>query len=384
MLIRASFILLFALITYAPLGQMLTRSVPDTPLIENRVLAAWPKPFEASHRFVKAAGDWFNDNFGLRGLLVRMKTQIDYSLFRTSDRVHIGHEGWLFYRSVLDIERPNVEHYLARNAAAVRSGIATVSEAFRRNGIQTIFVMNEMADRFYPEMVPNSALPAPALPRIRQLSRELATVPSLSVIDATEILRETARSRLVFHKTDFHWNDTGAFAVAQEIVALASAAEGRSRSIWSHPLDIGTQRFSGGIATFMPLLRAPQENMLIVKPSWPMPSDYRQDNARGIFEFSTHFPQTGPKLLRPLTILGDSYTDGFTRSGMFLYFSDMYRIRWNVVPKLSVLARDIPLETKHLVIQMIEVQYGALLAFADEADIAVAVKTIDERFGGGR
>jgi hypothetical protein len=30
---------------------------------------------------------------------------------------------------------------------------------------------------------------------------------------------------------------------------------------------------------------------------------------------------------------------------------------------------------------MIEVQYGALLAFADKADIALAVKTIDQRFG---
>ncbi|SEG80204.1 hypothetical protein [Bosea lathyri] len=121
--------------------------------------------------------------------------------------------------------------------------------------------------------------------------------------------------------------------------------------------------------------------MLLVKPTWPTPPDFRQDNARGIFEFSTHFPKTGPSLLKPLTILGDSFTDGFTRAGIYLYFSDMYRVRWDHVPKLSVFARELPLETRHVVIQMIEVQYGALLAFADKADIALAVKTIDERFG---
>jgi hypothetical protein len=385
MLIRSSFILIFALLSFAPMAQMLTRILPEKPLIENRVLAAWPKPIEASHRFVKAAGDWFNDNFGIRGLLVRLKTQIDYSVFRTSDRVHIGRDGWLFYRSVLDIERPNVEAYLSHNEAEVRDGIVALSAALKRHGIQTIFVMNEMADRFYPDKVPHSALPAPKDPRVRQLTHDLAQSDVLSVVDATAILSEAAKSRQVFHKTDFHWNDPSAFEVAKRIVALSSAAEGRPQSIWSHPLEIGTQRFSGGIATFMPLLqKSPQENMLVVKPSWQTPPNFRQDAAQGIFEFSTHFPKTGPSLLKPLTILGDSYADGFTRAGMYLYFSDYYRVRWNLVPKLSVFARDLPLETRHVVIQMIEVQYGAMVAFADKADIETAVRTIDERFGGSR
>ncbi|MET3889527.1 hypothetical protein ABIE41_000603 [Bosea sp. OAE506] len=378
--LRLGFVLIFATLVLAPLGQMATRLIPEQPLIENRVLAAWPKGLEASHQLVRGASDWFNDNFGLRALLIRIKTQIDYSLFKTSDRVHIGSRGWLFYRSVLDVERPNVEAYLAINSEAVRAGIVALSDAFKRNGIQTIFVLNEMADRFYPEMVPGSALPAKENPRIRQLERSLASAQSIAVVDATAILRETAKSRQVFHKTDFHWNDTGAFEVARRVVALASAAEDKPATIWSHPLSIATQRFSGGIATFMPLLRSPKEDMLVVKPDWPMPPDFRQDPPTGIFEFSIHFPTTGPRLLKPLTILGDSFTDGFTRSGIYLYFSDTYRIRWNQVPKLSVFARELPLETRHVLIQMIEVQYGALLAFADKADIDLAVKTIDERF----
>ncbi len=381
MLIRVSFLLIFAGLVFAPLGQMATRLLPEKPLIENRVLAAWPKNVDVSHRFVRGVSDWFNDNFGLRALLIRIKTQIDYSLFKTSDRVHIGHSGWMFYRSVVDVERPNVENYLTVNSDAVRAGVVALSEAFQRHGIQTMFVINEMADRFYPEMVPGSALPAKENPRIRQLGRSLASVDSLSVIDATSILMEAAKTRQVFHKTDFHWNDTGAFEVAQRIVALASAAEGRPASAWKHPLAISTQWFSGGIATFMPLLRSPQEEMLLVKPDWPTPPDFRQDTARGIFEFSTHFPKTGPSLLKPLTILGDSFTDGFTRAGIYLYFSDMYRVRWNQIPKLSAFASELPLETRHVVIQMIEVQLGGLMAFADKADIALAVKTIDERFG---
>ncbi len=381
MLIRVSFLLIFAGLVFGPLGQMATRLLPEKPLIENRVLAAWPKNVDVSHGFVRGVSDWFNDNFGLRALLIRIKTQIDYSLFKTSDRVHIGHGGWMFYRSVLDVERPNVENYLAANSDAVRAGVVALSEAFQRHGIQTIFVINEMADRFYPETVPGSALPAKENPRIQQFGRSIANVDSLSVVDATSILLDASKTRQVFHKTDFHWNDTGAFEVAQKIVALASSAEGQPASVWKHPLVISTQRFSGGIATFMPLLRSPQEDMLMVKPTWPTPPDFRQDNARGIFEFSTHFPKTGPSLLKPLTILGDSFTDGFTRSGIYLYFSDMYRVSWNQVPKLSLFASELPLETRHVVIQMVEVQYGALLAFADKADIALAVKTIDERFG---
>jgi hypothetical protein len=382
MLIRISFIALFAALTYAPLAQMLTRLVPEMPVIENRALAPLPSALQVSYRVAREANDWFNDHFGLRSLLIRIKTQIDYSLFRTSDRVHIGHHGWLFYRSVLDVERPNIENYLTRHSQEVRDGIVALSAAFKRNGIQTIFVVNEMADRFYPDMVPRSALPAPSDPKIRQLSRDLAGVDGLDAIDATQLLSEVARERQVFHKTDFHWNDPAAFAVAQRIVTLASAAEGRPTSAWSHRLEIGTEKLSGGIASFMPLLRTPSEQALVVKPSWALPLDFRQDKASGIFEFSIHFPRTGPTLLKPVVMLGDSFTDGFTRSGIYLSFSDTYRIRWDKLPKLSVLARELPGDTKHVVVQMIEVQLQALWAFADREDVALAAKTLDERFGG--
>ena len=55
---------------------------------------------------------WFNDHFGFRDFLIRSKTQIDYSVFGMSTRIHVGSDGWLFYRSVMDVEKPKFEKIL--------------------------------------------------------------------------------------------------------------------------------------------------------------------------------------------------------------------------------------------------------------------------------
>jgi hypothetical protein len=381
-MLRAGFVVIFGCLTLFPLVQSLTRLLPEKSLTENRVLAQWPAKFETSHDYVKKIGHWFNDNFGFRGLLISVKHQVDYSVFNFSERVHIGSNQWLFYRSVIDVERPNVENVLASNLDGVQRGIVALAGAFERNGIRMIFLVNEMSDRFYPDMVPSSALPTPPDTRIRRLVRALKSSEVPSVVDATAILAEAAKVRHVFHKTDFHWNDPAAFVVAERIVAMISETEGRPASVWSHPLQVRTDRFSGGIANFMPLLWSPREDGLMVAQNWAFPAGFRQSGARGIFEYSLHIPNSDGSLLGPTVIVGDSFSDGFIRSGIYMSFSDYYGVRWGRMRKLSALARELPLETKYVVVQFIEVQLTALLAFADKDDIALAAETIDTRFNG--
>ncbi|MGH2198802.1 hypothetical protein ACQ1Z2_14755, partial [Enterococcus faecalis] len=64
--------------------------------------------------FPRLANEWFNDHFGLRALLIKLKTQIDFSVFGTSDKVVVGRNGWLFYRAVISKEEPLVERLLSQ------------------------------------------------------------------------------------------------------------------------------------------------------------------------------------------------------------------------------------------------------------------------------
>ena len=105
------FVIIFFVLILLPLIATVAGVTLVTPVDEKRKLAPppqweWPPDSVA---FVKQATSWFDDNFGLRSLLIRLKTQIDLSVFRTSDRVHIGSDGQLFYRSVMDIEKLAVE-----------------------------------------------------------------------------------------------------------------------------------------------------------------------------------------------------------------------------------------------------------------------------------
>jgi len=71
------------------------------PLEERRAPSRFPSPLlllGTTGEFAAALNNWFDDRVGFRDLLIRTKNQIDYTFFRTSKKVYIGSNGWLFLR----------------------------------------------------------------------------------------------------------------------------------------------------------------------------------------------------------------------------------------------------------------------------------------------
>src|ERR1700684_1032023 len=71
------------------------------PLEERRAATPFPPLRRLLGRngdFAAALNTWFDDRVGFRALFVRVKNQIDYTLFQTSRKVWIGSDGWLFDR----------------------------------------------------------------------------------------------------------------------------------------------------------------------------------------------------------------------------------------------------------------------------------------------
>src|SRR5690242_19550212 len=105
---RYGFVAAFFLMSVLPLVAMATGLSITSPVQENRTLAPpprWSTPPDFT-ALTQQADRWFTDHFGLRSFFIRLKTQIDLSVFHTSNRVHIGSDGWMFYRSVMDVEKP--------------------------------------------------------------------------------------------------------------------------------------------------------------------------------------------------------------------------------------------------------------------------------------
>jgi hypothetical protein len=374
------FIIIFSILTLLPGIQTMTGLIPMTAVGENRTLAPLPQLSMPIDRIPRAANDWFNDHFGFRPLLIRLKTQVDYSVFHTSDRVLVGSDGWLFYRSVIDVEEPRLESLLVSDKVTnIVRGMSMFTGALEKAGIRTALVINMMSDRFYGDKLPASAARRPAHPHIDDLVEKLRSLPSVRYIDSMAILRETMSQRQVFHKTDFHWNDPAAFEVAKAMVDAMSVAEGLPKSIWSHALEIELVHQSGGIATFMPLFVPPSEIELMVKPTFTRPPGQIFSSNVGIFEAITRTTSSAPGYLPSALFFGDSFLDGMLRSGLQDAFLATARARWEEDTKLSRVTQEIPEGVRWCIIQFIEVNLSAMNAFADLDDVEKAVAILERR-----
>lgn len=344
----------FIILLWSPIAKMLIDS-PNKPTIdENRKLA--PPPVLRSwidfHQYTGDTIKWFNDHFGFRDFLIRAKTQIDYSAFEISTRVYIGREGWLFYRSVLDIDQPQIENLLQRNENSVVQGIQRLSKSLSKRDIKLVIMIGPMKDVYYSKYLPASVKYSPNFRQVDSLQNKLRSMKEILFIDSTEILREIARDRYVFHKTDFHWNDPAAFAVAQSLVEKLSILEGKEKSVWSHELDIETRPSSGGEASFMPIFYPPTEQALFVKQNWTQPAFNYVEKVKP-FEWIYENKESSQNKLGAMTVMGDSFFDGMQRSGIWIYFNKINRANWNNT-NLDEVLNNLPADTKYLFVEFIE------------------------------
>lgn len=377
-MLRLLFVTLFFVLTLLPGLQMLTGVAPLMIVNENRVLAPAVSTATPLGDIPGVADRWFSDHFGLRSLLIRLKTQIDFSLFGASDRVLVGRDGQLFYRSTTNDEVPAMNDYLADATVPSVAGVATLNRALAADGIRMAIVVNMLSDRFYPELLPRQALRRPDRPRVDDYVARLQKVPDLLVVDSKAILDELRKTRRIFHKTDFHWNDPAAFDVAKHLVDRMSVTDGMAASPWTYPLVIDTLKVSGGIATFMPLFVPPSELALMVKPNWQWPEGFVNLSPQPPFEFSSK-ADPNPALLPPTVVVGDSFFDGMVRSGIQACFVEMHRIRWTGTIKISEVIASLPKHTRWVIFEFIEVNRLAVGDFADSRDIEKSVVLLKER-----
>jgi hypothetical protein len=376
---RLPFLTAFFVLTLLPLAQM-TLNLPSAPPIdERRTLAptpqaGWRDPF----RWVTEADAWFSDHFGFRSALIRTKTQIDYSLFHTSSRIYIGADNQLFYRSVMDVEKPAAERFLKARKSDIVDNVRTLHSALAGRGIRLALSVNLLADRYLPEKLPASAPRYTGPQQIDDLIAQLGKSLGPDFFDLTPTLLEAARKHPIFHKTDFHWNNPAAAAAGKMIVNRWSTLLGRA-PLWTREIAVRSVRFSGGMARFMPLFVTPEETTLDIDWNFSAPAGLQSFSNEGIFESGHRIPDSRPDLLPTLVMLGDSFSDGYLVAGLPIYFQNFYRVRWGAEITISRVIESLPDDTRLLLIQFVETETFVLNALADKADVSRAIALIEKR-----
>jgi len=350
---------LFGLILMAPVTLTMTGTALTRPLEENRLREKFPSlascEFSRLDECFKKVDSWFNDNYQPRDLLTKLKTQIDYSVFSTSDKVHIGSDSWLFYRSTMDIQKVAIERMPQSDFDNLLASLDALDRYLGRRNIQLIVLPMPLKDVIYPEYLPMSAPNLPKISRYQQLRQWLAGHESIITIDAYDHLTRRKNDAHAFHKTDFHWNDPAGYLFAQKLVnKLWEIQSGEPGALWDEPLSVEERVYSGGQANFLPLLATPREKALFLDPDLAKPKGKYTDSAATGFWTYIYDGTDDPRgKLDGLVVVGDSFFDALHRSGIDSYFSSVHRA--SLQPdRFPEIYANIPDGTRYLILEFIE------------------------------
>ena len=219
----ASFFVLLALPLVLAIAQ------PDSSISANeqRGLARLPEIDlqPASLAALPAALDrYYDDHLGLRNDMIRAWAWLQIELFGVSPSpsLVVGKQGWLFlgddsalaqYRGTARFEPADLEGW-TRVLEERRSWLAS-------RGIEYLVVLVPNKHRIYAEFMPDS------LPRIRdesqldQLVDHLGRESDVPFLDLRDVLLAEKSKHRIYHRTDTHWNDLGAYASYRAIIERA-------------------------------------------------------------------------------------------------------------------------------------------------------------------
>ncbi|HEV8393753.1 MAG TPA: hypothetical protein VGQ37_05740 [Vicinamibacterales bacterium] len=291
-------VIAFVAAIVTPGAVMLARLDPEPAQAENRELAPAPAPplsAASAWAFPAAASRYFEDHFGLRARLVRWQAELRLGLLRVSASpdVIIGRDGWLFYAG--DGASEDIASAVPFTHAELEAWRATLQHThdwLRARHIAYVFVVAPDKHQIYPEELPPSVHRVGAETRTDSLVRYLRAHSTVPVLDLRPALLAAKAAERVYHRTDTHWNDRGAYVAYAAIVrALGVAGEPEPRASFDTPsvrvpgLDlarmVGVTRALG--EEDLPLTPRRPRRARIVEPARP---DARLMDARLVTEQS--------------------------------------------------------------------------------------------------
>ena len=272
---NAALVAVFLVIISLPLAANLAGRDGGDPEGENRTLAAFPA-LEPTWPSVAAFGAgfdlWFQDHFGFRSTLVRWYGESRYFWLHVSPSPMVirGEAGWLFYAEDGGMDDFTNEKPLP--PGEVENWRQTVLRArnwCRAHGIAYVFTIPPDKHVIYPEYFDDTIRQLTPVSRSDQVFT--ATLDTGVVLDVREPLFAAKAQDRLFHVTDTHWNERGAFVAYREIIDAvrrqrAAVPAARDRSMFS-----ATSRMLNGrdLAAIIGLKRVLQEEDLRLVPEQP-------------------------------------------------------------------------------------------------------------------
>ena len=224
---NAALVAAFLVAISVPLAVNLAGHDGGDPVDENRQLAAFPRlepSWQAVSAFAPSLDLWFQDHFGLKSTLVRWYGVTRYFWLRMSPSPAVvrGKNGWLFYAEDGGLDDFAHDQPLwPEEVANWRESIVRAKAWCRARGIGYLFTVVPDKHVLYPEYFDDHVTPVGPVSRTDQLLT--ATFDTGVVVDVRPAMRAAKAGDRLYHMTDTHWNERGAFVAYQQIIAAVRA-----------------------------------------------------------------------------------------------------------------------------------------------------------------
>jgi hypothetical protein len=182
---------------------------------ENRLLSQVPKLKKEDGSFnvtiLSDLGDYFSEHFAFRQQLVTADSRIKTALTATSPNTDVidGTDGWLYYALTTD-DFLNINTMNRRSICGIAHDLRLMDDFCSQHGASFIFTSVPNKNSLYPEHMPFNYVPTDAPDNYSLLSEQLSG--DGFYLDMKSALEETGSSIPLYHATDTHWNNLGAYA----------------------------------------------------------------------------------------------------------------------------------------------------------------------------
>lgn len=217
-------IAIFLVTITAPAVRQFTGNTAGTAAREKRKLApmpARPTTMAAVWKFPAQFTAYETDHFGFRASLIRLHAVLLYRVFGMAPvpTVLVGRDGWLYYADDYSLE--DFHSRVPYSTAELEQWRAVMEERqawLARRGCRLLLVFPCDKYIIYPEYLPAAYRRPPAPYRVEQLTDYLRQHSRLTVVAPRAALLEARKDDRLYHRTDTHWNDRGAFIGYREIL----------------------------------------------------------------------------------------------------------------------------------------------------------------------
>lgn len=250
-------VLIFMMILLFPV-LFVDRTKGGISVSENRNLAEFPIVFHDDGKLNRnlrvGFTDWLNDHIGFKNSFIKCAAKIKLNLFgiSTSEKVHIGKDGWFFYTGEQNLEIANGMYYLTDEMLEeIAEKQQFISDYYKDQGIQYILALTPSKVSIYPEKIGTHPSgggccePSPC----DIVERYLNEHTDVMVINVKPANWQAKTTEQQFLKTDTHWTQAGAYRAYCAIIEYFN----RQKILCDEPIEVtlGETQAVGDLANML-------------------------------------------------------------------------------------------------------------------------------------